>query len=193
MLSLLGDVSRTLLSQNARLGMTRITAIKTLHRPLSTTPWSPSNKPPPTSNDDTFSPTRASVLDAKMAQSDSLWGFIRTEFRGYLEKKGINEHADAEVAWKDREMKFVQYIRPPASPYNGRSVYVGRGDLAGAYGSLTTILRRNTVPYELRMSDRHEKKGVKRRRLSSERWRRRFAHEVRKKVQLVNEIRARGA
>lgn len=63
------------------------------------------------------------------------------------------------------------------------------------------------------MAERHEKKGYKRRRLESERWRRRFAHEVcsdpflrarydcegfvfvqvRKKVQIVNEIRARGA
>lgn len=68
----------------------------------------------------------------------------------------------------------------------------------------------NNVVKELRMAERHEKKGDKRRRLRSERWRRRFAHEVslvlllvrlcyerclqvRKKVQLVNEIRARGS
>ena len=32
--------------------------------------------------------------------------------------------------------------------------------------------------YERRLAERHEKKGAKRRRLASERWRRRFAHEV---------------
>jgi Ribosomal protein S21 len=40
-------------------------------------------------------------------------------------------------------------------------------------------LARNRVRYELRLAERHEKKGVKRRRLESERWRIRFADEVR--------------
>lgn len=85
-------------------------------------------------------------------------------------------------------------------------------DLASAFVRLKRVLDRNHVHRELRLTERHEKKGYKRRRLASERWRRRFAHEVcsepsscvrngcekvmsqvRKKVQLVNEIRARGA
>jgi ribosomal protein S21 len=93
----------------------------------------------------------------------------------------------------------------------GRSVAVtGRDTVANAYRKLSSVISRNNVRKELRMGERHEKKGPKRRRLSSERWRRRFAHEVRlvihvfifaaltpclqvrKKVQLVQAIRARG-
>lgn len=94
----------------------------------------------------------------------------------------------------------------------GRTVTV-KDDLAMAYKSLDIILSRNKVRQTLRMEERHEKKGVKRRRLSSQRWRKRFADEVcfsflsftyssltrlvflqvRKKVQLVKKIRDRGA
>ncbi|KAH9079389.1 hypothetical protein EDB83DRAFT_2342343 [Lactarius deliciosus] len=81
----------------------------------------------------------------------------------------------------------------PKGPYAGRSFEVKNGNVAEALNQLQYTLRRNRVSRELRLAARHEKKGYKRRRLSSERWRRRFAHEVRKKVQLVNKIRARGA
>ncbi|KAG6890717.1 hypothetical protein C0995_005090 [Termitomyces sp. Mi166 len=76
---------------------------------------------------------------------------------------------------------------------SGRSVFVKSGNIGDAYGRLQSILQRNRVQAQLRLTERHEKKGVKRRRLSSERWRKQFAHEVRKKVQLVTKIRNRGA
>lgn len=53
------------------------------------------------------------------------------------------------------------------------------GNVADAYRRLDSILARNRVKYELRLAERHEKKGAKRRRLKSERWRIRFADEVR--------------
>jgi ribosomal protein S21 len=61
----------------------------------------------------------------------------------------------------------------------GRSVPVANGDVETAYKRLGRILSMNTVVRELRAGERHEKVGPKRRRLRSERWRRRFAHEVR--------------
>ncbi|KAF8163280.1 hypothetical protein B0H34DRAFT_316529 [Crassisporium funariophilum] len=82
---------------------------------------------------------------------------------------------------------------PPANAYSGRSVPVLRGDLGMAFKNLDGILMRNKVRQQLRLTERHEKKGVKRRRLQSERWRRQFANEVRKKVELVIKIRNRGA
>ncbi|KAF4579042.1 hypothetical protein EYR36_000851 [Pleurotus pulmonarius] len=82
---------------------------------------------------------------------------------------------------------------PPANAYTGRTVFVGKNGFGEAYKRLDIILSRNKVRATVRMAERHEKKGVKRRRLSSERWRRQFANEVRKKVQLVKEIRNRGA
>lgn len=51
--------------------------------------------------------------------------------------------------------------------------------MGDAYLRLNQILSRNKVKAQLRRAERHEKKGEKRRRLSSERWRRQFAHEVR--------------
>jgi ribosomal protein S21 len=53
------------------------------------------------------------------------------------------------------------------------------GDQLGeAFRRLQTRLRRNRLIQEVSRQRRHEKKGVKRRRLSSERWRRMFANEV---------------
>jgi ribosomal protein S21 len=64
------------------------------------------------------------------------------------------------------------YIKP------GRSVEVKNGNVADALNKLQYTLQRNRVVPELRLAARHEKKGYKRRRLSSQRWRKRFAHEV---------------
>lgn len=63
----------------------------------------------------------------------------------------------------------------------GRRVFVGGNgsNLPAAFKRLDAILSRNKVRTQAVQSERHEQKGAKRRRLSSERWRRRFAHEVR--------------
>ena len=53
------------------------------------------------------------------------------------------------------------------------------GDIADATRKLDRIMMENNVWRELRLTQRHEKKGAKRRRLSSERWRTRFKDEVR--------------
>ncbi|KAG7092434.1 hypothetical protein E1B28_008790 [Marasmius oreades] len=100
-----------------------------------------------------------------------------------------------EELWKQmsEEAKDELERYPPHDPYFGRSVKVVDGNIQEAFRRLSTILSRNKVAKQLRMAERHEKKGVKRRRLESERWRRLFAHEVRKNVQLVTKIRNRGA
>lgn len=56
---------------------------------------------------------------------------------------------------------------------------VKEGDVNESYKQLQRRLKGNNVRKELLQTVRHEKKGVKRRRLTSERWRRRFAEEVR--------------
>ena len=69
------------------------------------------------------------------------------------------------------------------------------------YRNLMGTLRRNNVRRELRLEERYEKPNQKRRRLRSERHRRRFADMIRKKVQLVRlslltqimALKARGA
>ncbi|EIW60480.1 uncharacterized protein TRAVEDRAFT_120749, partial [Trametes versicolor FP-101664 SS1] len=77
--------------------------------------------------------------------------------------------------------------------HTGRSVQVNADAVGLALTKLKGILTVNAVRHTAVRDERHEKKGEKRNRLKSVRWRRRFAHEVRQKVQLVNEIRARGA
>lgn len=54
--------------------------------------------------------------------------------------------------------------------------------LAATFKHLDQILQRNKVRQQLRLTERHEKKGYKRRRLSSERWRKQFANEVRSNI-----------
>ncbi|CAA7271721.1 unnamed protein product [Cyclocybe aegerita] len=99
-----------------------------------------------------------------------------------------------EDRWRDQSRRALEDSKmyPPAHAYTGRTVEVTK-DLGMAYKQLDSILSRNQVRQTLRLTERHEKKGVKRRRLRSERWRKQFANEVRKKVQLVMKIRDRGA
>ncbi|KIK38666.1 hypothetical protein CY34DRAFT_42493, partial [Suillus luteus UH-Slu-Lm8-n1] len=93
--------------------------------------------------------------------------------------------------WAERSRGLT--LPPPADPYTGLRIYVAENQLGEGFRRLQTRLRRNRLIQEVSRQRRHEKKGVKRRRLSSERWRRMFANEVRKKVQLVSTIRRRGA
>ncbi|KAI0928798.1 hypothetical protein AcW2_004687 [Taiwanofungus camphoratus] len=143
------------------------------------------------------------------APLDTNWKFLQ----GKLEEVVVNVDSTAEEIWKYREDLIVQSLPKPTDAYSGwsnlilnarqglhdstlpagRSIDVYNKDVAAAFAKLRRIIIQNGVVKELRLAERHEKKGDKRRRLKSERWRRRFAYEVRKKVQLVNEIRARGS
>ncbi|RXW24115.1 hypothetical protein EST38_g1713 [Candolleomyces aberdarensis] len=100
-----------------------------------------------------------------------------------------------EDLWRHQSSDALEDAKrfPPAHAYSGRSVPVHSGKVAEAIRSLDGILGRNRFRYQLRLQERHEKRGEKLRRLRSERWRKQFAAEVRKKVQLVTKIRNRGA
>ncbi|CDO70800.1 hypothetical protein BN946_scf184798.g116 [Trametes cinnabarina] len=98
-----------------------------------------------------------------------------------------------EEVWQMRERNEVPNLPRPNNAYSGRSVPVVNNQVSLALNKLKSILAVNAVRQTNIRDERHEKKGEKRNRLRSLRWRRRFAHEVRTKVQLVNEIRARGA
>ncbi|ETS64496.1 hypothetical protein PaG_00958 [Moesziomyces aphidis] len=104
--------------------------------------------------------------------------------RGYV--------ADLEAEWATRAVYGEQSW--PATPFSGRSIRVTpSADPARAYAQLATLLKKNNVRGELRLQQRYEKPNEERRRKKSERHRRRFADMVRKKVQLVMAIKARGA
>ncbi|KAJ7172501.1 hypothetical protein C8R46DRAFT_894603 [Mycena filopes] len=74
----------------------------------------------------------------------------------------------------------------------GRSVQVKPGRFSEAVREFEKILRTNAVRHTWVSTQRHEKKGPKRRRIRSEQWRKHFSHQVRKNVQLVHKIRRRG-
>ncbi|KAH9966646.1 hypothetical protein BC827DRAFT_685897 [Russula dissimulans] len=127
-------------------------------------------------------------------QSESAnWNHLNDLYGKLAVNKPREPPTSANERWAMQSRMRTASLRPPKGPYAGRSVEVKNGNVAEALNKLQYTLQRNRVFSELRLTARHEKKGYKRRRLSSERWRRRFAHEVRKKVQLVNKIRARGA
>ncbi|OSD01611.1 hypothetical protein PYCCODRAFT_1436218 [Trametes coccinea BRFM310] len=119
------------------------------------------------------------------------WNYLLDTSNRHLKKEEPSK--SPEDIWKMREKNEVAYLPRPNNPYSGRSVPVIKGQVSVALNKLKGILSINAVRQTNIRDERHEKKGEKRNRLRSLRWRRRFAHEVRKKVQLVNEIRARGA
>ncbi|KZT68993.1 hypothetical protein DAEQUDRAFT_727170 [Daedalea quercina L-15889] len=98
-----------------------------------------------------------------------------------------------EDIWRDRERALTSNMPKPPGPYDGRSAWVHKGDVAQAFSRVAATLKHNAVQRELWFAKRHERRGEKRNRMRSVRHRKRFAHEVRMKVKLVQEIRARGA
>lgn len=103
---------------------------------------------------------------------------------------GISKSAAEE--WARRSDYAMSKLCEPPTAYSGRTVEV-RNSLATAYNTLRSVISKNNIIAELRQQQRHEKKGYKRRRLRSERWRRLFASQVREKVRLVQSIVRRGA
>ncbi|KAJ6596867.1 hypothetical protein DFH09DRAFT_904166 [Mycena vulgaris] len=103
------------------------------------------------------------------------------------------EKKTAADIWRERSLYIVPQLRlhPPTDAYYGRSVKV-KGTFAEAAIELERILARNKVKQTIRANDRHEKKGVRRRRIKSQQWRHHFANQVRKNVQLVHKMRRRG-
>ncbi|WWD19311.1 ribosomal protein S21 [Kwoniella shandongensis] len=85
------------------------------------------------------------------------------------------------------------HIGYPNTVYTGRSILVPRGgEFNTAYRRLNGLLRNGNMKKELRLGEFYEKPSVRKRRLLSERHRRRFKEMVRTKVQQVISMRSRG-
>ncbi|KAF8921330.1 hypothetical protein CPB85DRAFT_1428329 [Mucidula mucida] len=100
-----------------------------------------------------------------------------------------------EYKWSEMSRNAFTSLKakPVPDAFTGRNVRINNSNVLAAFAKLSGVLKTNNVMYELRKTKRHEKKGVKRRRLESETWRRVFAHEASGNVQLVAKIRSRGA
>ncbi|KAJ7658717.1 hypothetical protein DFH06DRAFT_1195714 [Mycena polygramma] len=105
---------------------------------------------------------------------------------------GQNTSPEDQWRTKSRNMLLQLQNQPIADAYSGRSVKVKEGQFADAVRKFETILSKNQVKRTIRLTERHEKKGPKRRRIKSQQWRKHFANQVRKDVQLVHKIRRRG-
>ena len=79
-------------------------------------------------------------------------------------------------------------------PFMGRAVVVNRTaqPLARALGLLNTVLKSNMVRKQVNMQKFHERPGLKRKRLKSERWRQRFMVSFRHVVGKVRQMKSQG-
>ncbi|WVR09386.1 ribosomal protein S21 [Kwoniella sp. DSM 27419] len=106
----------------------------------------------------------------------------------------VSASSDPDAWWRKLSKVRQEQLRGyPTSTSTGRSVFLPRGgDLSTALRRLNGLLRNSNMKKELRLGEFHEKPSVRRRRLISERHRRRFREMVRTKVQQVISMRNRG-
>ncbi|KAF2196475.1 hypothetical protein GQ43DRAFT_255421 [Delitschia confertaspora ATCC 74209] len=85
-------------------------------------------------------------------------------------------------------------VYPRLNASTGRSIELNdRGrDLVRGLGMLNSLLARNQVKRDFNKQRFHERPGLKRKRLKSERWRRRFKDGFRQVVGRVSELTAKG-
>lgn len=86
-----------------------------------------------------------------------------------------------------RELDFTP------SPTLGKTVEVRNGgDVGRAFRQVEALCSRNRVRQDFNKQRFHERPGLKRKRLHSERWRRRFKEAFRGTVKMVNKMRKQG-
>ncbi|KAF8318624.1 uncharacterized protein EI90DRAFT_3127932 [Cantharellus anzutake] len=121
------------------------------------------------------------------------WGRLNNAL--YASEQKVSKPEDLWRAYSGRRMAEIQKLqqeRAHAGMYWGRSFPVTNGNFIAAYSRVMTTLRDNRVRQEQRLAERFEKPTDKRRRLKSERHRRRFAEMISQKVKIVRAIRERG-
>ncbi|THY79732.1 hypothetical protein D6C86_01720 [Aureobasidium pullulans] len=91
------------------------------------------------------------------------------------------------------EIKPVRDLDFTPSPTLGKTVLVKNGgDVGRAFRQVEALCGRNKVRSDFNKQRFHERPGLKRKRLHSERWRRRFKESFRGTVKMVNKMRKQG-
>lgn len=153
---------------------------------------------PATSSEATSSEPAASVSPTSSPPYD-IRQFVADSFPKTNSEDGsaITTLGDLQT-WRERSKH-----RPPGehgNQYSGRTVKVrpsaggatvASAQINSALRSLNVVLSRNKIKKELRLGEFYEKPSERRQRLARERHRRRFQDMVRKKVQLVQQLRSR--
>jgi small subunit ribosomal protein MRP21 len=91
------------------------------------------------------------------------------------------------------EIRPVKSLDFTPSPTLGKTVQVRNGgDVGRAFREVEQLCGRNRVRQDFNKQRFHERAGLKRKRLHSERWRRRFKEAFRGTVKMVNKMRKQG-
>ncbi|KLT40433.1 hypothetical protein CC85DRAFT_329844 [Cutaneotrichosporon oleaginosum] len=104
-----------------------------------------------------------------------------------LMPSSLREPSDPDAWWRGNEL--TQHYGKPGNQYTGRSVPVRH--FQASYAMMQAMLNRSGATFEHRNSEYYEKPSLQRVRLASQRNRRRFQENIRKRVQLVQSLRSR--
>jgi hypothetical protein len=120
-------------------------------------------------------------------------------------KVNREEKASLDQLWKSASQLKIQSHFGPLTPASSRVVRtvripptsflnrpVSASDVERSYRKLSSWLNAAGLRKEIYLNKRYEKPFLKRRRLRSERHRRRFAIEVQRRVQIINVMRMKG-
>lgn len=117
---------------------------------------------------------------------------IDPELPGDVVASTPGQTAAASLAAQQEEA-FANY--PRLNPTYGRTVDLDakRGrDIVRAIGMMGAMMHRNKVKLDFNRQKFHERGGLKRKRLNSERWRRRFKDGFMKVTKRVSELTRKG-
>lgn len=104
-----------------------------------------------------------------------------------------SRHTFSEEEFLTRHAKTAQAPEMRLRPSTGRIVKIqNKVDFARGLKVLDVMVRANKVSYDLNRQRFHERPGLKRKRLKSQRWKRRFSNAFIHTVNRVNELRRQG-
>ncbi|KAL2760173.1 hypothetical protein ACRALDRAFT_1073856 [Sodiomyces alcalophilus JCM 7366] len=152
--------------------------------PTSTQPTMPPPPPPPAASSGKSS--GANALD-KAAATDHVYDATSDTFD--LSKMIADESAAFMRAhYTDRPQPEMR-----TKPVLGRTIHItGNTDMAGAIRRLNSLLGANKVRHQATLQRFHERPGLKRKRLKSQRWRVRFKKGFVATVKRVQELKKQG-
>ncbi|BEI85878.1 hypothetical protein CcaverHIS002_0601650 [Cutaneotrichosporon cavernicola] len=106
---------------------------------------------------------------------------------GDLMPSSLREPADPDAWWRGNDLS--QHHGKPGNQYTGRSMPVR--NFIAQFRMLQGSLKRSGITNEFRRVEYYEKPSAERVRLASERNRRRFQENIRRRVQQVQALRSR--
>lgn len=150
-------------------------------------------RPPTTFKDDPWSIVDAINKDANAPPSPSTIGGALHSSSKKPSSSSSTMQTWNETDFETRHMAPQQELNIRLRPSTGRTFYVsGQTDFAGALKNLGRAVAQNQVKKDVRLQRFHERPGLKRKRLASERWRARFKIGFKAAVNRTFELKHQG-